>query len=151
MGGKAKVWNCGRVENIWPTLQADRGSLMKPMSPCISVEIHFFCLHQHSSSSASQPLPFSSSMSHLNICLAVWWVPSCLTVSPNDKANNLLHGPLYPRDCENIWMEKTYEHRRDALGKMSISIRLQALKQVCFAHSSGVSTTNHQLLLSMQH
>lgn len=28
---------------------------------------------------------FTSSPSHLNICLALWWVPSCLTVSPTKR------------------------------------------------------------------
>lgn len=72
----------------------------------------YFCLHHPSASlSSTSPLslchptppllsfltfPFPSSPSHLNICLALWWVPSCLTVSPMKRPTicSVVHNTL---------------------------------------------------------
>jgi len=100
MGGQTDSCGPERVESIWPTSEADRRLQRKSLSSCINVLIHFFCLHQHSSSSASPPrappFPLTSSPSHLNICLAVWWLPGCLTVSPMKRPTicSVVHNTL---------------------------------------------------------
>lgn len=83
----------GIAESMWTTSEAVRRLVMKPLSSCIDVLIPFSlplpssplhpCLpHTPASSPYSSLFPFTSSPSHLNICLAFWWAPSCLTVSP---------------------------------------------------------------------
>lgn len=102
--------SCGLriVESIWPTSEADKGLLMKSLSSCINILIHFFCLHHPSASlSSTSPLSLclpppppvvplfsvhflSKSPEHLFGLVMGAQLSHCL---PYEAANNLLCGP----------------------------------------------------------
>lgn len=150
--------SCGLriVESIWPTSEADGALVMKSLSSCISVLIHFFlsspCILFFHITSLPPALPPSISIHFLSKSpehLFGLVMGAQLSRSfPYEAANNLLCGPQYPGDCKNIWMRGS-KREGESLSTRWVSLFAFRRTNRSAIYTSGASDANHQLRSSM--